>query len=391
MKRVAVGLIFALLLIAGIPRTTADPRGIRNLVLVTLDGVRVEEMFDGMDRDVLARSLPSYQTLETSAVYKRYWADTPEERRRLLMPFFWRVLMRDRGSIIGDRAGRPERLANRHRSSYPGYSEILTGAAHDDIDSNELGQTPYPSVFEVLKRRLGLRSTEVAAFASWSTMHRIVEHRPGTIFVNAGAEPYDDPDPFVSGLSRFQFETPADSDTARRDAYTFEFAMTHLRARHPRVLYIGFDETDELGHAGRYADLLDHLSRIDRWLARLWEILDTDERYRGHTALVVTVDHGRGRRPETWHQHGPDVEGAQDVWTAFVVPGARRRGVWPTGPELRHDRLAATMAQLMGVDYRADVPTAAPPLEEVLGDTFQGLDAHRASVTGDATRTADAR
>ena len=73
------------------------------------------------------------EALQNHPLYKRYWAPTPEERRVRLMPFFWGTLMRDHGSIAGNpaRASRV-RLTNDHAFSYPGYSEMLTGRAHDE-------------------------------------------------------------------------------------------------------------------------------------------------------------------------------------------------------------------------------------------------------------------
>jgi hypothetical protein len=359
-------MLLALLLLAAlIPHTAADIHRTRNVVLVTLDGVRVEEIFGGLDHAVLTRSVTNGARAEDSAAYKKYWAPTREERRQKLMPFFWGALLQRHGSIVGDRdRGSHERLANRHRFSYPGYSELLTGHAHDDvIASNDFGQNPYPSVLECLRERLRLSRAEVAVFASWGAMTRIAEHAPGSIFINAGAQPYEHADPFVRGLSRFQFETPSDSEGARRDAYTFEFAMAHLATYRPRVLYIGFDETDGLAHDGRYAEVLEALARIDRWLERLWGALQSDPFYRDRTALVVTVDHGRGRAPERWHEHGRDVDGAQDVWTAFMVPESARRGPWGPGPTIQHDQLAATLARLMGVDYAEAHPEAGRPVE----------------------------
>ena len=73
------------------------------------------------------------------------------------MPFFWDTLMRDHGSIAGNRArGSHFGVTNRHRFSYPGYAEILTGAAHDeDIDSNDNKRYPYPDRARVPARALG--------------------------------------------------------------------------------------------------------------------------------------------------------------------------------------------------------------------------------------------
>jgi hypothetical protein len=364
MKRLATAVLFTLLLAVGTPRSIAQSPEVRHVVLVTLDGVRTQEMFGGLDVDVLSSRLESWERLHDSSAYRKYWAPTREERRRRLMPFFWGTLLSRYGWIAGDPdSGTRAHLQNVHRSSYPGYSEILTGAAHDDvITGNDMGQNPYPSVLEVVRSELALSRSKVAAFSSWSTMRRIVEHVPGSIFVNAGKEHYPHPDPAVAEVSRLQFEIPTESETTRADACTFELAMAHLRTHRPRVLYISFDETDGFAHAGRYADVLDASAQTDRRLRRLWDFLQTDPEYRGRTALIVTVDHGRGRRPEDWHLHGQDVASAENVWTAFAVPGSSARGVLRGPHTFVQAQLAATIAQLLGVDYARHQPGAAPPI-----------------------------
>ena len=74
------------------------------------------------------------------------------------MPFFWGTLMRAHGSIAGNRALDSRfSVSNRHKFSYPGYAEILTGAAHDeDINSNDNKRYPYLTVLEFLRQSLGL-------------------------------------------------------------------------------------------------------------------------------------------------------------------------------------------------------------------------------------------
>jgi hypothetical protein len=341
MKRSAIGVLITLLAIAT-PRTTADSAEVRNLVLVTIDGVRIEEMFGGMDPAVLASTLPAGARVEETDSYRKYWAPTREERRRRLMPFFWDTLVRHYGFVVGDpQSGMREQLLNRHRFSYPGYAEILTGEAHDDvIASNDMGQNPYPSVLEDVRASLGLAAADVAVFSSWGAMHRIAEHVPGTILVDA----------------------PAPGGAPRPDDETFAAAMSHLRAHHPRVLYAAFDETDRLAHEERYAELLDALAAADRRLRQLWHELQSDPEYRGRTALVLTVDHGRGAGVEHWTQHGDDVASAENVWTAYVVPGCRQRGLVTGHQTFVHAQLAATMAGLLGVDYRRYAPAAAPPV-----------------------------
>ena len=140
------------------------------VILITLDGARTEEIFGGLDADVLASTLRENQKLEEQAVYKRLWAETPEARREKLMPFFWGTLMREYGSIAGNvRAGSSVTLTNTHRFSYPGYAEILLGEAHDDdIKSNDANRNPFVTVLEEVQSRLKLSTTQVAAFTSWN-------------------------------------------------------------------------------------------------------------------------------------------------------------------------------------------------------------------------------
>ena len=330
------------------------------VVLITLDGARVEEMFGGLDVTALRSTLRQNQRLEEHPTYKRFWADTPERRREKLMPFFWGTLMRDHGSIAGNaRLGSSVTLTNRHRFSYPGYAELLLGEAHDDvIASNDPIRNPYVTLLEELKRALALPTAGVAVFASWDVFSAIVEHQEGPLTVNDGYRAFNQDDPVVRQLNELQFETPTPWDQVRHDVYTFRFAMAHLQAARPRVLYLALGETDDWAHDGRYDRVLDAYARTDEYLRELWTWLQADESYRGRTHLLLTTDHGRGRTAKDWRNHGADVEGAQQVWIAFASPAMARRGEWRDHPALRSNQVAATLAAWMGLDWSALRPTA---------------------------------
>src|SRR5206468_6924037 len=93
-----------------------------NVILVTLDGARGDEVFGGLNVEILRSTLKEGQRLDSQAVYRRFWADTPRERRERLMPFFWTTLMAKYGSIAGNQAlGSTVRLTNQRHISYPGY------------------------------------------------------------------------------------------------------------------------------------------------------------------------------------------------------------------------------------------------------------------------------
>jgi len=153
---VARFLVVLVALFAGLTPVSAgrQPTAARdNLVLITLDGVRTQEIFGGLDTEVFRSSLAKDAKLEDQPAYKRFNGATPEERREKLMPFFWREWMARSGSIAGNAALKSVvTLTNTHRFSYPGYSEILTGEAHDDvIKSNDRVQYPDPAILEGLK------------------------------------------------------------------------------------------------------------------------------------------------------------------------------------------------------------------------------------------------
>src|SRR6185436_1251124 len=110
---------------AGIQPSAQSSDAGDNVVLITFDGARTEEVFGGLDLELLTSTLKDGQKVEDTASYRRFWAPTPEERRRKLMPFFW-SLVTDHGSIAGDSHSNSEvRLGNTQWFSYPGYAEML--------------------------------------------------------------------------------------------------------------------------------------------------------------------------------------------------------------------------------------------------------------------------
>ncbi len=335
-----------------------------NVILITLDGARVEEMFGGLDAAVHRSTLAKGAMQAEQRAYARYWADTPEARREKLLPFFWGTLMRRHGSIAGNPALKSRvSLANRHWFSYPGYAEILLGVAHDErISSNDPIQNPYPTVLEFLRERLSLPAAGVAVFGSWEVFTAIVQSKPGAVTVNAGYQPYDHADPAVRALSAMQRETPTAWDSVRHDYYTFRFAMAHLQAHRPQVLYLALGETDDWAHDGRYDRVLDALERTDGYLRELWTWLEAQPEYRGRTSLLLTTDHGRGATPEDWRHHGAKHPNAEHTWMAFVSPHMDRRGEWRDHAPLRTAQAAATLAHWMGQDWQAFNPQAAPPV-----------------------------
>ena len=341
-----------------------QPQRTRNVVLVTLDGVRWQEMFGGMDESLLRATTSKDTDVTTLPVYKQYSGASPRDRREKLMPFLWRTFVADYGFIAGDRnAGSVVSVTNAHWFSYPGYSEIITGEAHDDvIKSNDPIRNRFPSVFQFAQRQLLLTKAQVATFASWGVFNEIVESVAGATTVNAGAEAYDTPSLDMRILGPMQFEARTAWANTRHDAFTFHFAMDYLKRMHPRMLYLSFDETDDWAHDGHYDLVLESLHRTDAYLKMLWETLQGDAQYRGNTTLIVLTDHGRGRTAEDWKSHGKNTAGSGEIWLAMASPDSPRRGEWRNHPPLFQNQVAATMAAALGLDYRQHNGKAGAPI-----------------------------
>jgi hypothetical protein len=342
---------------------TPQAEAVDTVVLLTLDGARHEEIFGGLDVDILRSTLKEDQRVEDSPTYQRFWAPTPDERRRKLMPFFWR-LVTEQGSIAGNATlGSEARLTNQMRFSYPGYAELLLGQAFDaEIRSNDPIRNPRETVLERLRKARGLSREQVATFASWDVFNAIAEHTEGATTINAGYEPLGGGGTDIALLDALQLQARAPWNDARFDVFTFRLAMAHMAKARPRVLYLAFNDTDSWAHEGRYDRLLDAYAQTDKWLEELWTWLQAQPDYRGRTHVLITTDHGRGHDAPGWKSHGEKYPDAQRVWMAFVSPKMAQRGEWRNTSTIFTSQAAATLASWMGVDWTADHPAAGKPI-----------------------------
>ena len=335
-----------------------------NVILITFDGARTQEVFGGIDLDIL-KDKTRRGKVEDSALYKKYWAATPEERRLKLMPFFWGTLMKDHGSIAGNRSlNSAVMTTNKMWFSYPGYSEILTGQAHDDvINSNDRNRNPNTSVLEFLKRKLKLNKNQVALFGSWDVFNWIGEHEEGAVTINSGHEPYElAASAELKALSKLQNEKLSPWDSVRFDYFTVRFALEHLKKYQPRVMHIALGETDDWAHGGDYAHVLNSFSQNDQQIKELWEFLQSSPRYKGKTSILFTTDHGRGKTIKDWTDHGEKVPEAQYIWMAFVSPDSQLRGEWKNAETIYQNQAAATLCRWLNLDYSENNPQAGKPV-----------------------------
>lgn len=363
----------SLVTIAFVAVAPAEGRETENVILVTMDGLRWQELFAGADRSLINDKDGGARDPEQ--LLARFWRETPVERREALMPFFWSTIA-TQGQVFGDpEAGSKVTVTNGHYFSYPGYNEILTGYGDPRIDSNDKLPNPNVTVLEWLHQRPGFEG-RVFAFASWDVFPFIINDRRSGIPVNAGWQP-------LTGLAdkseqqllnRVADELPHYWTNVRYDTFTYRGAADCLANKRPRVLYVALGETDDWGHARRYDLYLAAAWQNDDFIRRLWETAQSMPAYRGKTSLVITTDHGRGSTGADWTSHGRDVPGSDHMWIGVLGPDTPPLGIRKGSPATQ-GQTAATVAALLGEDYHAAVPRSAAPLP--------GAD------DGDAPRTGD--
>ena len=141
-----------------------------NVLLVTLDGLRWQELFSGADSELIKDSRFNESP---ESIASKFWRETPEERREVLMPFFWGTIAKQ-GVLYGNRSlGSEVNLRNTEWFSYPGYNEILTGAADANITSNDKIPNKNVTVLEWVNQQPDFQGS-VAAFASWDVFPYII-------------------------------------------------------------------------------------------------------------------------------------------------------------------------------------------------------------------------
>lgn len=366
------GTVFALTAVVLGVAAAAPPanRGARldteNVVLVVTDGLRWQEVFGGADSALLFGD-PRRLGGDSAAIRREFWRATPTERRAALLPFMWNTV-RQRGQLYGNvAAGSRVLVTNRLNFSYPGYNEMLAGIVDTAINSNEFGPNRNVTVFEWLNQRDEYRG-KVAAFATWDVFDDIfARERSGIVMHTGWAIPYPRPrDPQDSLLNRMYATTHREWENNAWDGFMQVVMLRHLREQQPRALFVGYGETDEWAHAGRYDRYLRAARRVDAFIAELWSMLQSHPDYRGKTTMIVTTDHGRGRTVDDWSAHGADVAGAEEMWLAVIGPDTPALGERTGAAPVIQSQIASTIAAFLGFDYRGEVRGVAPAIGDVM-------------------------
>lgn len=350
-----------------------------NLILITIDGLRWQELFSGADENLLNNDKFVRPNRYTKA---HFWDKKPAKSRALLMPFFWNTIAKE-GVLIGNRnIGSTMSVANNWHFSYPGYSEIFTGIADPKLNSNKKVPNPHRSFIEWLNNQAPFEH-KLAAFASWDVFPAIFNVERNKMHVNAGfmpAQGYPLSNEMTL-LNSLQKEIPSPWHNVRLDSFTYRYAKDYLLQQKPKVMAISFGETDDFAHDGHYDSYLSSAHQTDKFIEDLWHTIQSTPEYKNKTVLLITTDHGRGSNTEDWQHHASadavkeymknlntfpnGIVGSENIWFAAIGAGIKAKGQVITQGEVKQKQIAATALTLLGKDPKDFNPNVGSKIKEI--------------------------
>ena len=340
----------------------AEDRAESAVILVVLDGVRWQDIFDGADR-----TLTRQRHINQPA-----WANP-----RNLMPNLYALIDADVGVTGSNGASDEHGLAigapghgeeisatGPQFISLPGYIEIFGGKPDFRCEGNSCVPAPMRTIVDQVRDSSG--ADDVSLIASWPNIAKAASTGAPDVVLSAGRklnrrESTLRADPATAALLDQAAQTPAwpGEGDYRPDALTERIALRRLVVGRPRFLFVGLGDADEYAHRNNYRAYLESLRDADAFLGDVLTALSTMGARGQHTTLLVTSDHGRAR---DFVDHGHQFPESGRVWLVAGGHDVRGRGLMATSRHHTLSDIAPTVRALLGI---ADGD--AEPIAEIVG------------------------
>jgi Metalloenzyme superfamily len=343
MKQLFTGLTLLISLAAN----SQDTANSLNVFIITTDGFRWQEIFTGADSNLIN---DTRYVQDTGLLKQMYWDSTAELRRQKLMPFFWTTIAKN-GQLFGNRLYQSKvNVSNVYKISYPGYNEMFTGYADPVFIPNIPIRNRNINILEYLNSQADYKG-KVAAFSSWNLFTSILNRKRNNLPVNSGYEDLPDDGSVNNELINATQDSIQDKKNTRYDQLTFLNACEYIKVKQPKVVLLGFGETDQFAHSGRYDMYLQQASAVDKMISELWYYVQTNPFYKNRTIFIITTDHGRGEKTSAWYKHGILTKGSSETWMAFMGPGISAEGEIKINRQTYQNQLASTIAGFLNKKF----------------------------------------
>ncbi len=322
------------------------------IVIVTLDGVRWHEVFEGVDPALAKeRGLPDSAVVSAAE----------------LMPHL-HAIIDTHGSALGAPGhGAAISASGPNFVSLPGYAELLSGRRSTDCHDNQCAGSGASTIVDEFSAGASLDHPDATVITSWADIARVASRDTRSAVISTGRH---------GGATRAWFSRDAEeaqllqrAETAnpapgngdfRPDALTAELALHHLKAHPTRFTFVGLGEPDEFGHQGNYAGYLSALREADARLAQIDAELQRLAARGTRTALFITADHGRA---DSFNEHGSKFPESARVWLVASGSALRSDGYLAAPSARRLADVAPTVREIAGLPRDLHVAAGTPLLE----------------------------
>jgi len=250
------------------------------VVLITVDGVRWQEIFGGTD-----------------PLLRRGEKISPED----LLPNLHKYFV-EGGEVFGERSS--VFASGTNHISLPGYLEMMRGFPTEDCVTNFCEPRLETTLLD--------HFTRAAVFSSWDTVRKSTTSDPDRFVINSGRNYRSAAYESLRLRDDRDFDCYVGHLDYRPDEFTMVSVRDYISHEKPQFLWASFGDTDEYAHMGNYDGYITALKNVDRYVGEMIESYGDD------TIFVVTTDHGRS---QDWRHHGYDLESSR-IWLMI-----RGRGV----------------------------------------------------------------
>lgn len=155
--------------------------------------------------------------------------------------------------------------------------------------------------------------------------------------------------PGLSSVATFE-NIAAGGIEDENDTAAIDGLLAHMQSDAPDFALVNLHAADTFGHMAEAEQYMAAVRATDANLLRVWGAIQTLPAYRDQTLLVITADHGRHRlgNATDWEGHGDVCTGCREVPIFIAGPGAAQGVSVATSYALID--LAPTLAALLGVD-----------------------------------------
>jgi hypothetical protein len=282
-----------------------------SVVLITIDGIRRKDIFNGLDPYIL--NMIGDNNIKKKCI-ERFSNGN-------ITPFINSKQLSKRKLIEKN-----VKIKNGVYVSYPGYNELLTGRVNKKIKDNDYLQNNTMTFMEKAIRKKIISKDEAIMSSTWYKMDDIyASTRSGiigqkTLFsiknplqlplkniypqINKLDPQYVCPKYIAKNTRLFYNNEQHDIETYRAfiNAYYSKISQGFI----PKAMHLALGLTDLCAHNNNYYEYLNHLHLADGIIKHLYKTISPNY-------IIITTDHGRGEN-EYWEDHGTNIPGSEYSW-----------------------------------------------------------------------------